>query len=105
MIAVDIHSKDITSVLYAAQTAANEDKPDDAARYAKKAEDMWVKTEKTLRHFVNHADLSEIGVTVAKLESLAKNGDTGAFLSECNAVIIMITHMANDELKPFDRVF
>ena len=104
MAPVNVRSKNIREVLLKAEVAAAEERFLEAASLAKKAEEIWVETEKSLHYFVNHADLAEIGVSISRLESLARNGDKGTFLSECRAAAVLIIHLTNEEMKPFERV-
>ncbi|OJU10493.1 MAG: hypothetical protein BGN88_05045 [Clostridiales bacterium 43-6] len=85
------------TTLQAAMAAANSGDYKKAEELAKQAETTWIDAEQKLSIFVNHSQLSEVGLSVAKLAPLIKDGSVGEFNAECSLSIVQLIHISNRE--------
>lgn len=103
IITLNVYKKDALSALENAQKAAEDGNFDEAEKYAKQAETIWIDAENILSIFVNHKDLSEVGLSVAKLEPLIKAKEVGAFNAECRRSIVALIHIYKSEMFSWDN--
>lgn len=75
-----------------------------AAEAAVELEKEWVKREKYLSFFIDHQKIDEIGVSIAKLQTLAVSKNYSDLLTECKLAKIMLLHVINDEKLSFDSI-
>lgn len=78
------------------QTVINKDF-EKAAQLCKQAESKWIKAERKLYLFVDHSEISEIGLTIAKLEPLLISKDFASFFAELKIAQIQLLHIAQME--------
>jgi len=103
ILTLDVYKKDALSALESAQKSAESGNLKDAEKYAKQAEKIWIEAENILSIFVNHKDLSEVGLSVAKLEPLIKAKEVGAFSAECRRSIVALIHIYKSEMFSWDN--
>ena len=78
---------------------------DRAAKAAETLETYWIEVEERLSVFVNHSELDNIGISIAKLSPLAAAGDKAQFLAECKLAKTMVTHLKGDEGFSWHSIF
>ena len=103
ILTLNSYKKDALSALESAQKSAENGNLADAEKYAQKAEKIWIDAENILSIFVNHNDLSEVGLSVAKLEPLIKAKEVGNFSAECRRSIVALIHIYNSEMFHWDN--
>ncbi len=87
----------MTSYLEKIETAAREDKIDEAVMLCESAEQEWVSSEEKLTLFLNHAEICEIGVKIAAMKPLIEHNEKAEFFSSLNEVKVMLIHLATME--------
>lgn len=97
ILSIKIYSKELNDSLGEAKQAAMNEDFETAVEICKQAERNWTKAEKKLKLFVNNSDISEVGLTVSKLEPLLVNGDLAAFYSELKIAQIQLIHLMDME--------
>ncbi len=75
-----------------------------AENYSKKLESNWTEWEGMFSLFTNHDLIDDIGVSVSKLEPLAKDKDN-IFLVECRIIEMTLTHIKNDSRVNLHSIF
>ncbi len=76
-----------------------------AADFAVELEKQWVKAERYLSIFVNHATVDEVGASIGKLEPLALTGDEAGYLAACKTARLQLQHIRSNEEVSFLNVF
>lgn len=88
----------------AEQQYENNDK-DKAVDTLNKLENFWKDAEDTLSIFVSRRALEEIGVSIARLPSYAKNRADDDFFCESRLAEVMLTHIKNGERFSVSAIF
>ena len=79
------------------EIAVDNENPSSAVELCKKAEDQWIEFENSLTFFVNHSEISEIGVDIAAMRPLILNKEKAEFLSILEGVKIKMRHLTKME--------
>ena len=68
-----------------------------ALKLCETAEKQWVECEKSLTYFVNHSEISEIGVDIASIKPLIKRNEFAEGLSILSGAKVKLQHLTKME--------
>lgn len=68
-----------------------------ALKLCETAEKQWVECEKSLTYFVNHSEISEIGVDIASIKPLIKRNEFAEGLSILSGAKVKLKHLTKME--------
>ncbi len=87
----------IISDINQAQSEIKSGQYKNAEKTSSEIEKQWLKTENKLSLFINHRTVSDIGLNISRLTSLSSPESENDFLAECNAILVMLIHIKNNE--------
>lgn len=99
------YSTTLEELLNNAYEAAMNGDAELATEYAERIESTYVEAEGKITFFIDHTLVEDMGVAVAGLPPLARDGEFTDFCSGCKSALIMLKHIVNDEKLTLTNIF
>lgn len=95
----------IVQELRLAEQALDQDAPELASDYARKAMDLWQRYSGFLGSILYHAEMDDINVHFAQLGGNAAAQDLGELRSTCAELIALVEHLPQMEKAYYFNIF
>ncbi len=86
------------------EACTNEDQ-EETVRLVKELSKYWEVEERRLMHFVRHAQIDGITLSVSRLEPLARHGDFAEMAAELSSVSWQVSHIWESERPSLKNLF
>ena len=93
----DASTREMTALVTECRDLYQNDKKQDAADLAARAEEYWARAEGRILLFLNRGAVDEISESLARLASYAKSGNDTLFDAESRLCLMMLDHLHESE--------